>query len=156
MTQADQYWLFLMIRYNENKIIIEMIILKHQSLYSVLCTYNDFLSFRNTISSLGTSQVLISNLVHVLMISWSPPWIHSVNNYSVSIINTTTCTTTVNITHNKVLVLSHDGQLLDQYHSLEIMITSNTYLGSITSNIFYEGIPINNCILLLYYNLSLP
>ena len=77
----------------------------------------------------------------MLMISWSPPWIHSSNYYSVSIINTTTCNTTVNITHNKALILSHDGQLPDHYHTLEIMITANTCMGFITSNIFHEDIP---------------
>ena len=34
-------------------------------------------------------------------------------------------------------ILSHDGQLLDHYHTLKIVVT---YVGSVTSNVFHEGI----------------
>ena len=93
-----------------------------------------------TLSSPGTPQVLMSNLTYML-ISWSPPWVHSVNNYNVSITNTTTGITTIYITHNNVFILSCDGQLLDQCHTLEIVVTANTDVGSTTSNIFYGGFP---------------
>ena len=82
----------------------------------------------------------MSNLTYML-ISWSPPWVHSVNNYNVSITNTTTGITTIYITHNNVLILSRDGQLLDQCHTLEIVVAANTDVGSTTSNIFYGGFP---------------
>ena len=111
--------------------------LRFNALY---CLHVMISSHLESLSSPGTPQVMMSNFTHIL-ISWSPPWFHSVNNYNVSITNTTTNITTINITHNNVLILSRDGQVLDQCHTLEIVVTANTDVGSTTSNIFHGGFP---------------
>ena len=44
--------------------------------------------------------------------------------------------------------------ILDQCHTLEIVITANTDVGSTTSNIFHGGFPkVHINYILLYYNL---
>ena len=73
--------------------------------------------------------------------SWTPAWSHTVNNYTVSVIDTYGIVNGSHTVNTGTTWTITQGNTSYECTEINVTVTANTDVGSITSEVFHTGFP---------------